>query len=568
MLKRLFLLLGVMAAWLSVQGEEGTCPLVHIMPERLPDLTMPRSGHSIFYANGELTLVGGHTTNFVPTPTAEYFAEGKWHQIPMAYCHDNGFSAALRTGEVIIGGGHEEPLGIGQTFFLERYNPQAHSFEGFGCLDRRRVLANATQLADGRVIISGNHYAPDAIACYDGRSQVQHLKDVAQGRCNPYILPIAKDNALIFSDNDLFNNHDGTILVDRLKGDPLHVPLLQQWRPLFTDQPFSSEAGSIGGYSYLIAATDSSSQLGIVMVRDTTFSLLPTVSPIPMECPFGRIAYKAPLVVDRQHQRGYIIGFDNLCRNQYVLAVDYARQPAAVTLYYTDSLNHSTIAVPIVTPDGDLILAGGSPDDNYKPYASVWLYHFATPAPEAVKASTGVVGLWIAIVAIILAVFSYIIYNRHRRDDVTACAGEVATDAGEVGVANGETSMQEDVMAAESGKTAELMERICQLMDEEQLYLHSDLKVQDVAVRLNTNSSYVSECINSVSSQSFSQFVNTFRVRHAQELLRQHPDMKTATVSVASGFSTEASFFRNFKAVTGMTPREWLTSINGQLTVI
>ena len=105
------------------------------------------------------------------------------------------------------------------------------------------------------------------------------------------------------------------------------------------------------------------------------------------------------------------------------------------------------------------------------------------------------------------------------------------------------------------------MERICRLMDEEQLYLRSDLRLQDVAVHLSTNSSYVSECINNVSNQSFSQFVNTYRVRHAQELLRQQPDMKTATIATNSGFSTETSFFRNFKTVTGMTPREWVASV-------
>jgi YesN/AraC family two-component response regulator len=103
-----------------------------------------------------------------------------------------------------------------------------------------------------------------------------------------------------------------------------------------------------------------------------------------------------------------------------------------------------------------------------------------------------------------------------------------------------------------------LLQRICQLMDEEQLYLRSNLKVQDVAVLLNTNSSYVSEIINSRRNLTFSQFVNTYRIRHAQTLLRQQSDMKTSNVAAESGFSTEASFFRNFKAVTGMTPREWL----------
>ena len=106
------------------------------------------------------------------------------------------------------------------------------------------------------------------------------------------------------------------------------------------------------------------------------------------------------------------------------------------------------------------------------------------------------------------------------------------------------------------------MERISRLMDQDRLYLRSDLKVQDVAVALQTNSSYVSECINSLRGQSFSQFVNTCRVRHAQELLRRQPDLKTTIVATESGFSTEASFFRNFKAVTGMTPREWLTTLS------
>ena len=43
-----------------------------IVPERLPDLNIPRSGHHTVFVNGELTVMGGHTTAFVPTPTLEY----------------------------------------------------------------------------------------------------------------------------------------------------------------------------------------------------------------------------------------------------------------------------------------------------------------------------------------------------------------------------------------------------------------------------------------------------------------------------------------------------------------
>ena len=521
-------------------SQEGdACPVVRIVPDRLPDMTVARSGHSIFYAGGELTVVGGHTSHFVPVPTAEYYADGKWHQLPMAYSHDNGFAVVLRSGEVLIGGGHAEELGVGQTYTLERYNPAQHTFEGFGCLDRRRVLANATETGDGRVIISGNHYAADAISCYNGNSQVEPVKGVRQERSNPYVLPMGDDDALILGGNDIYDNHPDTAWVDRVKGEAFRVPLLEQWRPVYTDQPFSSEACSIGKDTYLLTVVDPGGQMGIVMVRDTSFSLLPTVCPIPMKSQWGPVFYKGPIVIDRERQRGYVMGVDSQYHRQYILTVDYAQRPAALTLYHTDSIECATITIPVVTPDGDLILAGGIPNDNYKPLSTVWLYHFGTASQQT--AARTPFWIWAVIALMVIFALAYLYYNRRRKNKTVA-----------------DVPVVEDTPSDD--KTAELMERICRLMDEEQLYLRNDLKLQDVAVRLSTNSSYVSECINSVRGQSFSQFVNTYRIRHAQELLRRQPDAKAAIVATESGFSTESSFFRNFKAVTGMTPREWLGS--------
>jgi AraC-like DNA-binding protein len=103
----------------------------------------------------------------------------------------------------------------------------------------------------------------------------------------------------------------------------------------------------------------------------------------------------------------------------------------------------------------------------------------------------------------------------------------------------------------------ELMRRICTLMEEQKLYLNSELKLNDVADALNTNRNLISSCINSQQGCSFSQFVNSYRVEYAKDLIRRKPDMKISEVWMQSGFSTETSFFRTFKAVTGMTPTEW-----------
>ena len=88
----------------AVQTEQAGCPIIKVAAERLPDLNIPRSGHSVFVANGEVTVVGGHTSGFVLTPTAEYFKDGEWHLLQTVYAHDGGFSVVLKSGKVLLAG--------------------------------------------------------------------------------------------------------------------------------------------------------------------------------------------------------------------------------------------------------------------------------------------------------------------------------------------------------------------------------------------------------------------------------------------------------------------------------
>lgn len=79
---------------LAAESDSVGCPQVKVVPERLPDLNVPRwSNHALYCQNGELTILGSHTTGFVLTPTAEYFSGGQWHLIPMTYNHDMGLCA-------------------------------------------------------------------------------------------------------------------------------------------------------------------------------------------------------------------------------------------------------------------------------------------------------------------------------------------------------------------------------------------------------------------------------------------------------------------------------------------
>jgi AraC-like DNA-binding protein len=50
-------------------------------------------------------------------------------------------------------------------------------------------------------------------------------------------------------------------------------------------------------------------------------------------------------------------------------------------------------------------------------------------------------------------------------------------------------------------------------------------------------------------------------VEYAKQLMRQYPEMKLSAVGLKSGFANEMTFFRTFKSLTDMTPREWVSQL-------
>ena len=168
----------------------------------------------------------------------------------------------LRQGsKALIAGGHERNLGIGQSFEVEMYDCNSHSFEGFGCLDKKRALAQGTELADGCAFISGNHKGNDALELFDGHQTFLPVKEVSSWRFCPYVLRISGGDALVFGTVWRGGRTEPCDTVDRLKGPPFTVSLLKTWMPMTFDQTNHADAAFTGNteandYSYLIVAQD------------------------------------------------------------------------------------------------------------------------------------------------------------------------------------------------------------------------------------------------------------------------------------------------------------------------
>ena len=519
------------------------CPIIKLEAERLPDMTVPRSGHSAFLANGEVTVVGGHTSGFVLTPTAEYFENGKWHQLQTVYTHDGGISIVMKSGLVLLAGGFKDNLGIGQSFEVELYDPATHLSKGFGCLDQKRVAGAAVELDSGRVMITGNWYTNDGIEIFDGKTTFSHVRDVTQSRYLPHLFRTSDGDVLIVAGYDNHGESIDTIVVDRLYGEPFCNELFDNWHPLHYDLAQHSDDSFIGDetkgeFRYLMPVENKDGQLAIIDVRDTIFTPLPTSAPIPMSSQWGDIKYITPVYADRQHQRGYVVGFDKTSR-LYALCIDYARNPATLKLYHTDPLPEAgMLTIPVLTAEGNLMLTGGigtEPNGNFSPKASVWLLRFNDDGSEATASTNG--WLWGLLAAGLLLAFIVFFVLKRRKPQP-------------------QQESEEPSEAVTKGDE-QLMQRICHLMDEKQLYLQQGLKVSDIASALGINSRYVSDCVKAVRGCSLTQFVNEYRVEHAKRLLLERPEMKISTVAIESGFTNDKAMTRYFKEQTGMTPTEW-----------
>lgn len=524
------------------------CPMVKIEAKQMPDLNIARAGHVLFYANDELTVAGGHTDGFVPSPTAEYLKEGEWHPLQMVYNHDNALAIVLRNGKVLLAGGSSEPIGIGQTFLSELYDPKSHTFDGFNSMQHKRTLASALELDSGQVVIAGNWYHQDGIEVFDSRLRRFHyLRNVNTSRATPIILQTAPDDALIFGNNSYRGDTLHTAYAYQLKGDSIHIPLFDTWHPLHTCRNVSA-IGKQGDYTYLFPVYNQEGQVAIATYQKGDFSLLSTSIPIPMKALNHVIEYNFNILVDQQSQRAYLLGCNqdfhkspNNPIQYYILAIDYAQalkgKPAPLTLYYTQPITGAIDAPPLLTPEGDIVMAGGFLNgSNFTPSKSVWLIPFGTYEEKAETAK--IPWAWLIPLVLLFVGWFFFLFIFREKESKQPAANQ------------------------DSGCNTLLIERIRELVENKKLFLNSELKITDIADTLGIHRNIVSDAINSQTGFSFNQYISNYRVEHAKSLLRQDPNKKLSSISAESGFANEQSFFRTFKAITGKTPKEWILSIN------
>lgn len=101
--------------------------------------------------------------------------------------------------------------------------------------------------------------------------------------------------------------------------------------------------------------------------------------------------------------------------------------------------------------------------------------------------------------------------------------------------------------------------RLSELMNDQKPFLDSELNLIKLADLSSITPHQLSYIINAGFNENFFQYINTYRVKKAKELLLNEEMNKLSILGIAfeSGFNSKTSFNTTFKKITGQTPTEF-----------
>ncbi len=102
-------------------------------------------------------------------------------------------------------------------------------------------------------------------------------------------------------------------------------------------------------------------------------------------------------------------------------------------------------------------------------------------------------------------------------------------------------------------------EEIQQRMVNSELYLNPNIKLADLAKELKLPVKQISQAINECTGENFNLFINRYRIKAAERLLiEQSHNITIDAIAELSGFSNKVSFYKAFKKVHNISPKEYI----------
>lgn len=113
--------------------------------------------------------------------------------------------------------------------------------------------------------------------------------------------------------------------------------------------------------------------------------------------------------------------------------------------------------------------------------------------------------------------------------------------------------------SSNSDKKQKYFEVLENLMQTQKLFRDEQLTSAKLAYQLHISSGYLSKIVNEISGKTIIDYINEYRVNEIKEhiVLDEFKNYTLLSIGLESGFNSKASFYRNFKKLTGVSPSEF-----------
>ncbi|MFD2562602.1 helix-turn-helix domain-containing protein [Aquimarina rubra] len=110
----------------------------------------------------------------------------------------------------------------------------------------------------------------------------------------------------------------------------------------------------------------------------------------------------------------------------------------------------------------------------------------------------------------------------------------------------------------------EVIKRIENHINEKKSYLNPDINLKSFSKDIRLPERIISRAINRIEHKNFNGYINSYRVKECKRLLlsEKYEQYSISAIADEVGFSSRASFYKNFKEIAGVSPSEYIKSVN------
>ena len=103
----------------------------------------------------------------------------------------------------------------------------------------------------------------------------------------------------------------------------------------------------------------------------------------------------------------------------------------------------------------------------------------------------------------------------------------------------------------------DLYQNVLYQLEERKIYLMPDLSLIKFSQIVGTNTSYLSKVVNQYIGMNFRKLINTYRIGHATQLLKERTKTLDEIIR-QSGYTSRSVFYDAFYRVVGKTPQQYM----------